>query len=213
MLCNVFERGNPLQSSSTLKTNVIYVWLFFDRNKGPRWSHCRKRDADGKVRSRDESETDAKDRRGSKRPEWWSIFHFCCYVCSKIPPTAYFFNLCWLLETESYKINTIHDLECFRYNDLNMNKTFIFALYCNCLKNVKLFVFLFLVQFHNSGEWRTRVENKRLGRGGGERWNAHQCSKRHGAVSCFYFTLLLRRLKQSLSTLHKNVFLFTKNLF
>ncbi|KAM9470700.1 histone RNA hairpin-binding protein isoform 1-T1 [Clarias gariepinus] len=41
-----------------------------NRNKGPRWSHSRKRDADGNVRrSRDESETNTSDRRGSNRPE------------------------------------------------------------------------------------------------------------------------------------------------
>lgn len=46
-------------------------WFVNNRNKGPRWTHCRKRDADGKVRkSRDESETDASNKRGSARPEW-----------------------------------------------------------------------------------------------------------------------------------------------
>ncbi|KAF4085529.1 hypothetical protein AMELA_G00096100 [Ameiurus melas] len=41
-----------------------------NRNKGQRWSHCRKRDADGNVRrTRDESETHTSDGRGSNRPE------------------------------------------------------------------------------------------------------------------------------------------------
>ncbi|XP_017329238.1 histone RNA hairpin-binding protein isoform X1 [Ictalurus punctatus] len=41
-----------------------------NRNKRQRWSHCRKRDADGNVRrSRDESETHTSDGRGSNRPE------------------------------------------------------------------------------------------------------------------------------------------------
>ncbi|XP_060783450.1 histone RNA hairpin-binding protein isoform X2 [Neoarius graeffei] len=39
-----------------------------NRNKGPRWSHCRKRDSDGNVRKSHESVTDISDR-GSNRPE------------------------------------------------------------------------------------------------------------------------------------------------
>ncbi|TSL89830.1 Histone RNA hairpin-binding protein [Bagarius yarrelli] len=64
------ELWRKSESRAETMRRVAAFILFLTINKGPRWSHCRKRDADGNMRrSRNETETNKSDRRGSNRPE------------------------------------------------------------------------------------------------------------------------------------------------
>ncbi|MCI4379773.1 hypothetical protein PGIGA_G00232080 [Pangasianodon gigas] len=79
-----------------------------NRNKGPRWSHCRKRDADGNVRrSRDESETNTSDRRGSNRPE-------CFTTPESEGPVSRIRDWAEEVENDEMRTNVRRDIERYR---------------------------------------------------------------------------------------------------